>query len=83
MSFPLFLIPLVLMVITGLIVWFTVVPFITLLLKQVQLSNNTQVPFPPRPLIKSPPVDECNAIICLPKDQKNVSKVSNEGRDNV
>jgi hypothetical protein len=83
--------PLVLIVITGLIVWFTVVPFVAVLLKQVQLSNITGVPFPPQPklpklpLIKTPPIDECRmgAIICLPKDQKNVSKLNGEGRGNV
>ena len=84
MTFLIFL-PLVLIVITGLIVWFTVVPFVTLLVKQQQLSNNTAVPFPPLPVIKSPHIDECRtgAIICLPKDQGNVSKLNNEGRGNV
>jgi hypothetical protein len=88
MTFIIFL-PLVLIVITGLIVWFTVVPFVAVLLKKVQLSNITVVPFPPQPklplLIKTPPIDECKmgAIICLPKDQKNVSKLNGEGRGNV
>jgi hypothetical protein len=84
-SFPLYFLPLVLAVIVGLIVWFTVVPFVSFLVKQAQLSNNTAVPIPQLPLIKSPPIDECKtgAIICLPKDQKGVSKLNNEGRGNI
>ena len=78
--------PLVLILITGIIIWFTVVPFVTFLLKQQQLSNNTAVPFPQLPtVIKSPHIDECRtgAIICLPKDQGNISKVTGQGRGNV
>jgi hypothetical protein len=92
MTFLIFL-PLVLIVITGLIVWFTVVPFVAFLLKQQeQLNNNVQFPKLPLPP-PSPPMDVCahgtnnqtldGGIICLPKDQANLSKLNSQGRDNI
>jgi hypothetical protein len=38
--------PIILAVIVGLILWFTVVPFVSFLTKQYQLSNGTAVPLP-------------------------------------
>jgi hypothetical protein len=42
--------PGILILITSIIVWFTLVPFISSLGKQQQLSNGTAVPFPPLPM---------------------------------
>jgi hypothetical protein len=42
--------PGILILITAIIVWFTLVPFISFLGKQQQLSNGTAVPFPPLPM---------------------------------
>jgi hypothetical protein len=73
-------------VIIGLIIWFTVIPFVAVLFKQYyQLPNTTTAPIPKLPVIKTPPIDECKmgAIICLPADQKNVSKLNGLVRGNV
>ena len=58
---------------TGLIIWLTVVPFVQMLVKTQQLTNNTRVPFPSLPVIKNRPIDE-GGINCLPQDQKLMEK---------
>jgi hypothetical protein len=79
--------PIALAIIIGLIVWFVLVPYLAVLFKQAQLSNNTAVPFPHLPngtLIKTPVIDECahgtnnqtldSGILCLPNDTKLMEK---------
>jgi hypothetical protein len=76
-------------VVTGLIVWLGVVPFVSVLMKQqqAQLSNNTRLTLPQMPVVnvKHTAIDDCShnqtldrGIICLPQDQKLLDKYHSE-----